>query len=60
MTVIERCSSCKFLQEFDENCGILKRDHRFVTDEQCEAARKRHAQGIYLAKKKKREEDQWR
>ncbi len=60
MDVIERCSGCVFLQEFSEKCLILRMDHRYVTDAQCEGAKKRHKEGVHLAKLKKVEEDKWR
>jgi hypothetical protein len=60
MDVIERCSGCVFLQEFSERCGILRMDYRYVTNDKCEEAKKRHVEGVYLAKLKKIMEDKWR
>ena len=60
MDVIERCSGCVFLQEFSERCGILRTDYRYVTNDKCEEAKKRHAEGVHLAKLRKVEEDKWR
>ena len=56
MDVNERCSTCRFLQEFDEKCGLLRIDHQYITDTKCEDAKKRHAEGVHLAKLRKVDE----